>query len=86
MNLGDVIQQMTTKQKRECKYVSIRAELGNKEEPAMIQAWDDLMAIPAGEPGRVSDQTLSEGLRALGFELSDSTVRDHRRRGCVCYR
>jgi hypothetical protein len=77
---------MTTKQKRECKYVAIRAELGNTEEPAMIQAWDDLMAVGPGETGRVSDQTLSEGLRALGYELSDSTVRDHRRRCCVCYR
>ncbi len=44
-----------------------------------------IMAVPAGQKGRISNRKIHSILRSEGYDTSFSSVTLHRRRSCRCY-
>jgi len=74
---------------RELKNSSTQCKFGE-----ILQTMDDeckdlvkqIISLPQDEPGAVSNVNLVLTLREEGFDIGRSTVSEHRRKVCACYK
>lgn len=63
-----------------CRMSVVLAELSVKDRAALLAA----LAVPVGDPVRLSNQQLADVLTSEGFRVHAKTVETHRKGGCSC--
>ena len=81
MSLADRISSAEPyKTAKPCAVSEVLAVLAPKDRDALLAA----LAIGRGEPGRLSNQQLSDILKSEGHEVSMKVIEIHRKGACSC--
>lgn len=84
MSLSDLLDEVSTRSTTSglCKFAQIL--LGPQVDDESRAKIEQILSVPYGIPGRVSNKDLARALRASGIPITDTSIDRHRSGSCPC--
>lgn len=80
--LAALLESMLDEPKKKCK---LGAEM-DRMSPETRSVLEEFLSAPTDSPKRLSHASISYALVAEGYDVSSTTIRNHRVRECNCYK